>query len=88
MMEIAELHGGRADICREILDDLPEWLGLPEAKAAYIAASEKLPMLVGHAEGQLAGFISLKRYTSFAAEEFPTLWTAANPCLLMLKPIA
>lgn len=61
---------GRSAICREILDDLPEWFGIPEAKAAYIAACDSLPMFVATIEGKPRGFVSLKRHTDFAAEVY------------------
>lgn len=68
MLTIAEWHDGKAALCREILDDLPEWFGLPEAKANFIAASAELPMLAGLVDGRAIGFVSLKPQTDFAVE--------------------
>jgi ribosomal protein S18 acetylase RimI-like enzyme len=152
MIEVGEMHDGKAELCREVLDDLPEWFGLADAKAAYVAASARLPMLVGRIDGDAVAFVSLKPHTDSAIElyvlgvkrkfhrrkigsalvgaaehfarergqrfltvktlapvmpdphyagtrrfyeamgflpieVFPTLWDAANPCLLMLKPL-
>lgn len=68
VIEIVEIREGKAKLCQEILDDLPEWFGIADAKAAYIAASEELPMLAGHIDGQAVAFVSLKRHTDFAEE--------------------
>lgn len=67
---ICEVHDGRAAVCRRILDDLPDWFGIPEAKAAYIAGCDALPMFAATVEGDAAGFISLRRHTEFAAEVY------------------
>ena len=68
MVAIVECHEGKAALCREVLDDLPEWFGLAKAKANYIAASAELPMLAGLVDGQAVGFVSLKLQTDFAVE--------------------
>lgn len=151
-LHISEVTEGQEIICRQILDDLPEWFGIPEAKSAYITASAKLPMLAANFKDETVGFVSLKHHTDFAAElylvgvkrrfhrhgigrrlirvaenfaktnrltfltvktlaaskpdpgyastrkfyeavgfvpieVFPTLWDAANPCLLMIKAV-
>lgn len=66
VVDIAELCELRAAICRRILDDLPEWFGIPDAKAAYIAGS--LPMFAARIAGETVGFVSLKRNIDFAVE--------------------
>ena len=68
--KICEVRDGRAAICRRILDDLPEWFGIPEAKAAYIAGSDALPMFAATVDGEGVGFISLKRHSDYAAEVY------------------
>ncbi len=68
MVEIVEYREGRAGVCQAVLDDLPEWFGIPESKADYVASSAELPMFVAYVGGEAAGFISLKRQTEFAAE--------------------
>jgi GNAT superfamily N-acetyltransferase len=152
MIDVAEMHNGKAALCREVLDDLPEWFGIADAKAAYVAASTQLPMLAGRLDGEVVAFVSLKPHTDFSIELyvlgvkrrfhrrkvgsalvegaervareqgrrfltvktlapvemdpyyagtrcfyeamgflpieiFPTLWDAAKPCMLMLKPL-
>ncbi|MEN3974473.1 GNAT family N-acetyltransferase [Emcibacter sp. SYSU 3D8] len=51
-----------------MLDDLPEWFGIPEAKDAYVAGADTLPMLSCRAGSDIAGFLSLKPQTAAAAE--------------------
>lgn len=68
MLTITEYHDGKAALCRDVLDDLPDWFGLPDAKANYIAASAELPMLAGLVDGRAVGFVSLKAQTEFAVE--------------------
>ena len=36
---------GRGDICREVLESLPEWFGIPASVENYVAAADELPML-------------------------------------------
>jgi GNAT superfamily N-acetyltransferase len=68
VLTIVEYHDGKEALCRDVLDDLPELFGLPEAKANYIAAAAELPMLAGLVDGRAVGFVSLKPQTEFAVE--------------------
>jgi GNAT superfamily N-acetyltransferase len=54
----------RSELCREILDALPGWFGLPEAVDRYVQDVAELPTL---AVGR-HGFLSLKLHTDAAAE--------------------
>lgn len=147
------VHDDRGAICREILESLPEWFGIPASIETYVAAAGGLPMLACfEPAGDVVGFVSVKTHTAVAAElyvlgvkrpwhrrgigrrlvgaaarlaaaqgalfltvktlapsrpdpnyaatrlfyeamgflpieEFPTLWNADNPCLLMLRPL-
>ena len=67
-MDAIKIITGGANVCRDILDDLPEWSGLPEAKEAYIDNASRLPMLAFMRDQQPVGFISIKRHTMHAAE--------------------
>ena len=58
----------RVGICRDILDDLPEWFGLLEAKETYIDTASRLPMLTFMRDHQPIGFVSIKQHTMHAAE--------------------
>lgn len=64
--QVAE-HRGR--ITREILDDLPEWFGIPAAVDAYVAEADTLPMLVCLTpDGEAIGFASLRPTSPYAVE--------------------
>jgi GNAT superfamily N-acetyltransferase len=69
-MEAIAVESGKADICRLVLDDLPNWFGIPEANAAYVAASESLPMFACRHGKETIGFVSLKPHTPFAVEMY------------------
>ena len=68
MIDIAEMHDGKAALCQEVLDDLPEWFAIPDAKATYVEASTQLPMLAGRLDGEIVAFVSLKPHTDFSIE--------------------
>ena len=54
----------RSDLCREILEALPGWFGIPEAVDRYIQEVAALPTFgVGR-----EGFVSLKLHNDAAAE--------------------
>ncbi len=38
----------KAAIAKQVLDDLPEWFGIPESTANYIEKSKNMPFLAGH----------------------------------------
>lgn len=144
---------GRGAICREVLEALPEWFGVPASVETFVSEADRLPMLACfEPAGDVAGFVSIKLHTAVAAEvyvmgvkrtwhrqgigrslieaaaqlsasqgarfltvktlspsnpdpsyaatrlfyeavgflpieEFPLLWGADNPCLLMLRPL-
>jgi ribosomal protein S18 acetylase RimI-like enzyme len=68
MISIEKIHKSKSERCREVLDNLPEWFGIPEATEAYVKASSDLPMFGAFAGDALAGFVSIKQHTASAAE--------------------
>jgi GNAT superfamily N-acetyltransferase len=67
-LRIRSLQPDDVGACAELLDGLPQWFGIPDANAAYIASLTRLPGFVA-AEGQeLVGFVALERYGDAAAE--------------------
>jgi ribosomal protein S18 acetylase RimI-like enzyme len=61
----------RGAICREVLESLPEWFGIPASVENYVAAAEAMPMLACFdSAGEVAGFVSVKTHTAFAAEVY------------------
>ena len=69
-VSVREIGDGKAAICRTILDDLPEWFGIPASKDMYVAEAAHLPMLACHDGEAPVGFVSIKAHTPSAAELF------------------
>ena len=67
---IQEIQAGRDNICREILGDLPDWFGIPEAVDRYVRSVSELPMFGYVIDGAVVGFLSVKLHTAFAAEAY------------------
>ena len=59
---VAPVTRGRSAICRTVLEALPRWFAIPQAREDYIAAAAHMPMLACRADGGTAGFVSLKRH--------------------------
>ena len=55
-------------IAGEILADLPEWFGIPEAREGYISESQGLPFFAAHMDGHYVGFVALKETSPATAE--------------------
>ena len=71
VLEPVPVLTGRGDICREVLESLPEWFGIPASVEGYVAAADELPMLACFdPAGDLVGFVSVKTQTAFAAEVY------------------
>lgn len=68
---IEELHEQKSETCREILEALPEWFGIPAVIDAYAQGVAELPMLVAKdPSGLVLGFIALKPQTPSAVEAY------------------
>ena len=50
----------KGKISREILEDLPEWFGLPESTEEYVKNSKDKPFLACFFERRASRFYSLK----------------------------
>lgn len=61
-VEIKEIHEGgqKREIARDILEALPDWFGIPEAREAYITDSEKQIFFAAMEDGSPKGFLYLK----------------------------
>lgn len=68
--EIVEIAYSKGEICRDILCDLPEWFGIPEAIDEYVRSVEDLPMFGFRSVGSFVAFLAVKQHTSAAAEAF------------------
>lgn len=47
-------------VIKDILNDLPEWFGMPEAIQEYIDFGMNYPLYVASKNGKVVGFVSLK----------------------------
>lgn len=57
-------------IAREVLNDLPEWFGIPESTENYIKESQAKPFLASFYKDELVGFIVLSASSPDCAEIF------------------
>ena len=65
------VHDGRGAICREVLESLPAWFGIPTAIESYVSAADDLPMLACFdPAGSVAGFVSVKVHMVAATEVY------------------
>jgi len=70
-IRVEELFERKSEACREILEGLPEWFGIPEAIDAYAKGVADLPMLAAKdRNGAVIGFIALKQQTPLAIEAY------------------
>ncbi|WP_296127658.1 GNAT family N-acetyltransferase [uncultured Anaerococcus sp.] len=60
----------KEEIAREILNDLPEWFGLPESTEAYIRDSQAKPFLAAFCKNNPIGFIVLNATSPDCADIF------------------
>ena len=60
MVHIVHDAEDKRSIARLILEELPEWFGIPEAREAYIRESADQIMIVSTANEEPIGFICLK----------------------------
>lgn len=56
----------KAEISREVLNDLPEWFGMPESTEEYITDSHDKPLLASFHHDEVAGFLVLNATTRTA----------------------
>ena len=57
-------------IAREVLNDLPEWFGMPESIEEYINDSQEKPFLASFSNDELVGFVVLGASSPDCAEIF------------------
>ena len=64
-------------IATQVLHDLHEWFGMPEATARYIEHSQEMPFFAIHVKDQPIGFAALKETSPQTAEIY---------CMGIMKP--
>lgn len=55
-------------IAETILNDLPDWFGLPDSTREYIEKSREMPFFAYYMEDRYVGFIVLKETSRYTAE--------------------
>lgn len=58
----------RAEIAGKILNQLPDWFGLPESTQKYIDDSRTMPFWAWMEDDRALGFIALKETSPYTAE--------------------
>jgi GNAT superfamily N-acetyltransferase len=59
---------GSGALCRQLLRELPDWFGIPEAVDEYVVRAERATAVVAIANRLEVGLLTLVRHTEFAAE--------------------
>lgn len=59
-------------IAREVLEDLPEWFGIPESTEEYIRESGNMPFFAAMEGEAVLGFMALKETSAYACEIYVT----------------
>ena len=67
-MEIVEIQSNKGFICDTILRLLPQWFGIEKHIEGYVSKVADLPMFGCLIERDVAGLLSLKPHSEFAAE--------------------
>ena len=62
----------RHAIARDVLDDLPEWFGIPESKEEYIRESGALPFFAAAEGEEIIGFMAMKETSPYTCEIYVT----------------
>jgi GNAT superfamily N-acetyltransferase len=69
VLQPVSVLAGRAAICREVLESLPEWFGIPASVEMFVAEADHLRMFACfEPAGEVAGFVSMKTHTADASE--------------------
>jgi GNAT superfamily N-acetyltransferase len=59
-LRVSERDFGAGAICRSILDQLPQWFGLPQSNADYARRADEGPAWLAVEDGEVVGVMLLK----------------------------
>ena len=68
MVQWIEAPEQRAAIARQVLENLPDWFGIPESREAYVRGSRAQPFWADMEDGAARGFLTLKETSPHTAE--------------------
>ena len=60
MHPIRQVLVGKQQLCRQLLEELPDWFGIPAAIDEYVATVADLPMFAVGRDGRDAGMLALR----------------------------
>jgi GNAT superfamily N-acetyltransferase len=69
-LRISERDFGAGALCRSILDQLPEWFGIPESNADYARLADEGPAWLAVDGGEVVGLMLLKPHFETAVEVY------------------
>ena len=67
-LRISERDFGAGAICRSILDQLPEWFGIPQSNADYARLADEGPAWLAVDDGEVVGLMLLKPHFESTVE--------------------
>jgi GNAT superfamily N-acetyltransferase len=69
-VDLRDWASGSGPTCRQILDALPAWFGIPEAVDMYVAFADRSPTVIASIAGVDVGLLSVKHHSPYAAEVY------------------
>jgi ribosomal protein S18 acetylase RimI-like enzyme len=69
-VDLRDVDGGAGEICRAILDLLPDWFGIDEANANYVEVANTHPSVIASVDGEDVGITTVKQHSPYAAEVY------------------
>ena len=67
-MKIVELRTGKSEVCRDLLEALPQWFGLKDAREVYINNADHQVMLACLKENKAVGMLCLQHHSKWNIE--------------------
>ena len=67
-ISIRSLEAGEAATCEHLMRALPQWFGIEEAIVEYRDSLEELETIVATRQGEVIGFLTLRRHNPRSAE--------------------
>jgi GNAT superfamily N-acetyltransferase len=69
-VELRDVDGGAGAVCRDILELLPAWFGIPEANEHYVETADTHPSVIASSDGEDVGITTVKHHSRYAAEVY------------------
>ncbi len=69
-VELRDVAGGAGEICRVLLDLLPDWFGIDEANENYVRVANTHPSVIATLDGEDVGITTVKHHSRYAAEVY------------------